>query len=114
MRKQVIWDAVHEVGIHTRAVEELIETALVELSALQSKLVQVSNVAGVTYATLQGSFEGVSATINDLVKVRGTMAGCHEIFVETKERIPGVRTTSWGDGDPCCGKVAQTDLRVVA
>ena len=120
MRKQAIWNAVHEVGIHTRAVEDLIESALVELSELQSKLVQVSNVAGVPYATLQESFEGVSTTINDLVKVRGTMAQCHEVFVETKEKIPGVRTipgtrtTSWGDPDPCCGKVAQTDLRVVA
>ena len=120
MRKEAIWNAVHEVGIHTRAVEDLIESTLIELSALQSKLVQVSNVAGVTYATLQESFEGVSATINDMVKVRGSMAQCHEVFVETKEKIPGVRTipgtrtTSWGDPDPCCGKVAQTDLRVVS
>ena len=114
MRKQEIWNAVHEVGIHTRAVEDLIESALVELSELQSKLVQVRNVAGVSYATLQDSFEGVSATINDLVKVRGTMAQCHEVFLETKEKIPGVRTTSWGDGDPCCGKIAHTDLRIVA
>jgi hypothetical protein len=114
MRKQAIWNAVHEVGIHTRAAESLIESTLLELSELQSKLVQVSNVAGVSYATLQESFEGVSATINDLVKVRSAMGRCHEVFVETKEKIPGVRTTSWGDGDPCCGKVAQTDLRVVA
>ncbi len=114
MRKQAIWNAVHQVGIHTRAVESLIESALVELSELQSKLVQVSNVAGVSYSTLQESFEGVSATINDLVKVRSTMAQCHEVFVETKEKIPGVRTTSWGNGDPCCGSFAQADLRVVA
>ena len=114
MRKQAIWNAVHEVGIHTRAVEGLIESALVELAELQSKLVQVSNVAGVSYSTLQESFEGVSATINDLVTVRSTMGRCHEVFVETKQKIPGVRTTSWGDGDPCCGHFAQTDLRVVA
>ena len=116
MRKAAIWNAVHEVGIHTRAVEGLIESALVELSELQSKLVQVSNVAGVSYATLQQSFEGVSATINELVKVRGTMAQCHEVMVETKEKIPGVRTseTSWGDGNPCCGSFAKADLRVVA
>jgi len=114
MRKQAIWDAVHEVGIHTRAVEDLIESTIVELAELQSKIVQVSNVAGVPYSTLQDSFEGVSATINDLVKVRGTMANCHGVFLEAKEKIPGVRTTSWGDGDPCCGKVAHTDLRVVA
>lgn len=113
MRRQAIWDAVHEVGIHTRAVEGLIESALVELAELQSKLVQVNNVAGVSYSTLQQSFEGVSATINELVKVRGTMAHTHEVFVETKEKIPGLRTTSWGNGDPCCGS-AHTDLRVVA
>ena len=114
MRKQAIWNAVHEVGIHTRAVEDLIESTLVELSALQSKLVQVSNVAGVSYDTLQQSFESLSATINDLVKARGTMAHCHGVFVETKEKIPGVRTTSWGDGDPCCKNIGHTDLRVVA
>jgi hypothetical protein len=115
MRKKAIWDAVHEVGIHTREVESLIESALVELSQLQSKLVQVSNVAGVSYSTLQQSFEGVSATINDLVKVRSTMGQCHEVFLETKEKIPGVRTTSWGDGDPCCGSLSPTTaLRAVA
>jgi hypothetical protein len=114
MRRQAIWNAVHEVGIHTRAAEGLIESTLVELSELQAKLVEVSNVAGVSYTTLQESFEGLSATINDLVKARGTMAHCHEVLVETKEKIPGVRTTSWGDGDPCCGKIAHTDLRVVA
>jgi hypothetical protein len=113
MRKQAIWNAVHEVGIHTRAVEGLIESTLVELAELQSKLVQVSNVAGVPYTTLQESFEGVSALINDLVKVRGSMGRCHEVFVETKEKIPGVRTTSWGNGDPCCG-TAHVDLQIVA
>ena len=114
MRKQAIWNAVHEVGIHTRAVEGLIESALVELGELQSKIVQVSKVAGVPYSTLQESFEGVSATISDLVKVRSSMGRCHEVFVETKEKIPGVRTTSWGDGDPCCPKIAHTDLKIVA
>ena len=114
MRKQAIWNAVHEVGIHTRAAESLIESTLVELSELQSKLVQVSNVAGVSYSTLQDSFEGLSATINDLVKARGTMARCHEVFVEAKEKIPGIRTTSWGDGDPCCPKIGHSNLRVAA
>jgi hypothetical protein len=117
MRKQAIWNAVHEVGIKTRAVEDLIESALAELAELQSKLIQVSHTAGVSYSTLQESFEGVATTINDLVKVRGSMAQCHSTFVETKEKIPGVRTNSWGDPDPCfCApsKIAQTDLRVVA
>ena len=114
MRKEMIWNAVHEVGIHTRAVEGLIDSTLTELTELQAKLIQVSNVAGVSYSTLQESFESVAATINDLVKVRGTMAQCHETFVEAKEKIPGVRTTSWGNGDPCKCVIAQTNLRVVA
>lgn len=114
MRKQMIWNAVHEIGVQTRTVEDLIESTLTELAELQSKLVQVSNVAGVSYSTLQESFESVAATINDLVKVRGTMAQCHETFVETKEKIPGVRTTSWGNPDPCKCIIAETDLRVVA
>jgi DNA replicative helicase MCM subunit Mcm2 (Cdc46/Mcm family) len=114
MRKQEIWNAVHEVGIHTRAAEELIESALAELAQLQAKVVHVSNVAGVSYSTLQDSFEGVSSTINELVKVRGTMARCHEVFLEAKEQIPGVRPNKWGDPDPCCPKIAETDLRVVA
>ncbi len=114
MRKQAIWNAVHEVGIHTRAVEELIDSALVELSQLQSSVVRVSSVAGVPYSTLQDSFESVSATIKDLVKLRSTMASCHEVFLEAKEKIPGVRSTSWGNGDPCCGNFGSTDLRVAA
>ena len=114
MRKEAIWNAVHEVGIHTRAVEGLIESALVELAELQSKLVQVSNVAGVPYSTLQESFEGVSATIADLVKVRSSMGRCHEVMVETKAKIPGVRPAKWGDGDPCCSSFGDTELRVVA
>jgi hypothetical protein len=113
MRKQAIWDAAHEVAIHTRAVEGLIESTLIELAELQSKLVQVSDVAGVSYATLQQSFEGVAATINDLVKVRGTMAQCHQGFVDAKDSIPGLRTVAWGDGSPCNCKTARTDLRVV-
>ena len=55
-----------------------------------------------------------TATINDLVRVRSTMAQCHQVFVETKAKIPGVRPGKWGDGDPCCPGIGQTDLRVVA
>jgi len=114
MRRQELTDAASEVGTHARAIEGLIETTLAELGQLQSSLTRVSGIACVSYSTLQESFEGVAATINDLVKVRGSMAQCHTTFVATKEHIPGVRTTSWGDGDPCNCKTAQTDLRVVA
>jgi hypothetical protein len=113
MRKEEIWDAAHEVAIHTRTAEGLIESTLVELAELQSKLVRVSDVAGVSYSTLQQSFEGVAATINEMVKVRGIMADCHRQFVEAKDFIPGLRTVAWGDGSPCKCVIARADLRVV-
>ena len=114
MRKEEIWNAAHDVAIHTRTVEGLIESTLVELAELQSKLVRVSDVAGVSYSVLQQSFEGVAATIGELVRVRGTMAECHRQFVDAKDSIPGLRTVAWGDGSPCKCTIARTDLRVVA
>jgi len=114
MRKQLVQDAAYDVATQTRAVEDIIETALAELAELQSRIVRVSGVAGVCYDVLQDSFQGVAATINDLVKARGTMAQCHVAMAEAKEKIPGLRTVSWGDGDDCGQKAALTDLRIVA
>jgi hypothetical protein len=113
MRKEILQDAAYEVATQARAVEDVIESTLVELAELQSRLIRASSCAGVCYDVLQESFEGVAATINDLVKARGTMAQCHVALSEAKQRIPGLRTVSWGDGNPC-PKTGQADLRVVA
>lgn len=113
MRKHIIENAAYEVATQTRAVEDVIESALIELADLQTKVIRVSSVAGVCYSTLQECFERVAATTNDLVKARGTMAECHVAMAEAKQKIPGLRTVSWGD-DGDCPKIAQSDLRIVA
>jgi len=114
MRKQIIENAAFEVATQTRAVEDRIEAALVELAELQAKVLRVSSIAGVSYATLQECFERVAATTTDMVKARGTMAACHVAMAEAKQKIPGLRTVSWGDDGDCPPKVAQADLRIVA
>jgi hypothetical protein len=114
MRKQLIQDAAYEVATQSRVVEDGIEVLLAELAELQTKLIGASSCASVSYDVLQESFEGVAATINDLVKARGTMARCHVAMSTAKQKIPGLRTVSWGDGMPCPPKIAQADLRVVA
>lgn len=115
MRKQLIQHTAHEVAAQTRIIEDTIETALIQLAELHARLVRVSNVAGISYSTLQESFEHVAATTNDMVRVRGSMAQCHIAFAEAKEHIPGLRSVAWGD----CPKVAvaphaPTALRAVA
>jgi hypothetical protein len=113
MRKQMIENAAFEVATQTRAVEDIIESALVELAELQTRLIRVSGIAGVCYSTLQESFERVAAATNDMVKTRGTMAQCHVALSQAKQQIPGLRTVSWGD-DGDCPKTAVSDLRIVA
>lgn len=113
MRKNMIENAAFEVATQTRVVEDGIEALLSELAELQTKLVRASSCAGVCYDVLQESFEGVAATTNDLVKARGTLAQCHISLVEAKDKIPGLRTVSWGDGQEC-PDIAKTDLRIVA
>ena len=114
MRKQMIENAAYEVATQARAVEDMIEAALIELAELQTKVIRVSSVAGVSYATLQECFERVAATTNDMVRARGTMAACHVAMAEAKQKIPGLRTVSWGDDGDCPPKTAQSDLRIVA
>jgi hypothetical protein len=113
MRKQQLHDAAYAVATQTREVEEILESALAELTELQARMLRVSSCAGVCYNVLQEPFDHVSATIRDLVKARGSMGQCHVAMAEAKQKIPGLRTVSWGDGDDC-PSTAQVDLRVVA
>jgi len=113
MRRQQIQEAAYSVATQTREVEDVIEAAMVELAELQTRMLRVSGVAGVGYEVFQQSFESVAATIKDLVTARGAMAQCHLAMAQAKEKVPGLRTVSFGD-EGSCPKTAVADLRIVA
>jgi dGTP triphosphohydrolase len=114
MRKQIVENAAYEVATQIRAVEDSIDAALVELADLQSKMVHARTATGVGFATSHAAFEQLAAATSGLVAARGGVASCHTALVETKRFIPGLRTTSFGEGDECPPAAVAAGLRVVA
>ncbi|MEO7564370.1 MAG: hypothetical protein ABIR63_01500 [Sphingomicrobium sp.] len=113
MHKQLIENAAFEVAAQVRAVEESIETALVELADLQSKMVHARGVTNTGFANSHSAFEQLAVTTTGLIAARGGIAHCHVALVEVRKDIPGLRTVAWGD-EYDCPKTATLDLRVVA
>lgn len=114
MRKHLIQNAAHEVAAQVRAVEETIDTALAELAELQARIMRANAVTGTGVATAHKAIEQLTATLTGLVSARGAMGNCHAALVDAKGRIPGLRTTSFGDGTECPPPSAVADLRIVA
>jgi hypothetical protein len=114
MRKQMIENAAYEVATQVRAVEDSIESALIELAELQSKMVRARAVTGAAFVTSHPAFEQLAATTVGLISARGGIANCHAALAETRKSIPGLRTVGFGDMGDCPPPSAQVDLRVVA
>jgi hypothetical protein len=114
MRKQMIENAAYEVATQVRAVEDSIESALIELAELQSKMVRARAVTGAAFVTSHPAFEQLAATTVGLISARGGIANCHAALAETRKSIPGLRTVGFGDMGECPPPSAQVDLRVVA
>jgi hypothetical protein len=114
MRKQMIENAAYEVATQVRAVEDSIESALIELAELQSKMVRARATTGAAFVTSHPAFEQLAATTVGLVAARGGIANCHAALAETRKTIPGLRTVGFGDMGECPPPSAQVDLRVVA
>ena len=114
MRKQQIEHAAYEVATQIRAVEDTIDNALVEIAELQSRMVRVRTTSGCGVATGHGAFEQLAAALQGLVAARGGMANCHAAMVEAKAFIPGLRATSFGEGNECPPEEGANHLRVVA
>jgi hypothetical protein len=114
MRKQMIENAAYEVATQVRAVEDSIESALIELAELQSKMVRARAVTGAAFVTSHPAFEQLAATTVGLISARGGIANCHAALAETRKSIPGLRTVGFGDLGDCPPPSAQVDLRVVA
>ena len=115
MRKQMIEHAALEVATQVRALEQVIEAALVEAAMLQSKMVHARGVTKAGFVTSHSAFEQLAAVTTGLIAARGGVANCHAALAETRKSIPGLRTVAFGDGDDCDDpKFAFGDLRVVA
>ena len=87
---------------------------LIELAELQNRMIRARSVAGVGIATGHDALEQVVVSLQGLIHARGGMAQCHAALRRAKEQIPGLRTTSFGDGQQCPPAAALPGLRAVA
>ena len=114
MRKENVHNAAFEVATQVRAVEEIIESALIELAELQTRMVHARAVTRAGFANSHAAFEPLAAITGGLIAARGGIAHCHQALVETRKTIPGLRTVAWGDEYDCPDPKGSVDLRVVA
>ena len=105
MRKDMIENAAYEVATQVRAVEDSIDATLAEIAELQSRMMRVNTVAHVGPATIHGALAEASAALGSLVAARGSIVACHTELAQAKDKVPGLRTVSYGDE----GKVPRKD-----
>jgi len=114
MRRNMIENAAFEVATQVRTVEDSIDLVLAELAELQLKMMHATAVAGVGPAPIHSSLADVARALQNVVLARGAIVHCHGELVEAKEKVPGLRTVSFGDEGPCPPKTAVADLRIVS
>jgi hypothetical protein len=107
MRKQLIEQSAHAVATQVRAVEDSIEAALMELAELQARLIRARSTTGVGVATGHEALEEIAGALTGLVSARGRMGQAHQVLLEAKNSIPGLRTVAFGDGMECPPNTAQ-------
>ena len=113
MRKQMIENAAFEVATQIRTVEDGIDTLISEAAELQARIMRVNSVAHAGIGTINPSLEQLGAAINGMIQTRGAIVACHSALVDAKGKVPGLRVTSWGNGDDC-PEVTTGQLRIVA
>ena len=115
MRKQMMENAALEVATQIRAVEESIESALIEIAELQTRMVHARAATKAGFVNSHAAFEQLGVTTSTLIAARGGIANCHAALVETRKTIPGLRTTAFGDNEcPPASGAEYPGLRVVA
>jgi hypothetical protein len=115
MRKQQIENAAFEVATQIRTVEDSIDTTLSEIAELQCRMLSANAIAHVGPAPIHSALEELSAALSSLIAARGAIVGCHTQLAEAKGKVPGLRTTSFGEGDQCPPSTGTLHpLRVVA
>jgi hypothetical protein len=113
MRRQNIESSALEVATQVRAVEDSIETALIDLAELQLRMIRASAIAGVGTATGHAALQQVASALNGLVNARGGIANCHSELLAAKQLVPGLRTVSFGDGQCPEANASIRQLRAV-
>ena len=113
MRKQMIENVAYEVATQCRTVEDSIDGVLAEITELQGRILRANSVAAVGFATAQEPIMKLMETAQALVNARGAMADCHSALASARQKVPGLRTVSFGDADECPPAGAAT-LRVVS
>lgn len=114
MRKQQVQDAAYEVATQVRAVEDTIDSALSEIAELQARMMRVNAVAHAGFGTIHPALEQLATAVKGLVDVRGSVVGCHVALSEAKGKVPGLRTTSFGDHECPEEEGIRSQLRIVA
>jgi len=114
MRKQKIENAAYEVATQVRAVEDTIDTALVEIAELQARMMRVSAVAATGYGTIHPALQQLAAAVSGLIDTRGAIVQCHVALAEAKQQVPGLRAVGIGDDGNCPPAAQAPGLRVVA
>jgi len=113
MRKQMIENAAYDVATQCRAVEDCIDATLTELAELQGRILRMSAMPMVGFATAQEPVMKLSQTAQALVSARGAMADCHTALAQARDKVPGLRTVGFGDQE-CPPPSGVADLRIVA
>ncbi|QIK78358.1 hypothetical protein G7077_05010 [Sphingomonas piscis] len=113
MRKQMIENAAFEIATQCRTVEDSIDAALTELSELQDRILRMSAIPTVGFATAQEPVTKLAGAVQALVSARGSMADCHAALAQARGKVPGLRTVAFGDNE-CPPPKGQVDLRIVA
>ena len=114
MRKQVIENAAYEVATQVRAVEDAIDSALSEIAELQARMMRVNAVAATGFGTIHPALQQLATAVAGLVETRGAIVGCHAALADAKDKVPGLRTVSWGDGQECPPAAGTAHLKIVA
>ena len=110
MRKQMLENAAFEVATQVRAVEDSIDSTLIELAELQSRMMRIN----VGPAPIHAALEDVSAALGKLIAARGSIVNCHRQLADAKGKVPGLRTVAFGDEGPCPETTGAANLRIVA
>ena len=114
MRKQMLENAAFEVATQVRAVEDSIDSTLLEIAELQARMMRINSVAHVGPAPIHAALQELSAALGNLISARGAIVGCHQQLAAAKCKVPGLRTVGFGDQDDCPPAATVRELRVVA